>query len=165
MKLYEIDQNIVHILSQVDDETGEIPDAALSALESLEMGRKAKVAAIIAVIRNAESAADAINAEISRLQRMAAAPTNTVTRLKEYLLRSMQALGETKIDCGPIGKPRIQKNSQPSVKYAGDVSDLPERFQRVTVDVNKSAIADAFKAGDELPKGVTVETGVHLRLG
>ena len=165
MTLYTIDTLIVHCLSCVDDETGEIPEAALIELENLEMDRVKKVSAIVAVIRNQQAVADMLEITIPRLKRMMAAPSNTVERLKSYIYSSMKLHGEKKIDCGPVGKPRIQANSQPSVKFTGDVDTLEKKWQRITVELNKSAVVDAFKKGEEIPEHVTVETGDHLRLG
>lgn len=161
--LYEIDARIVAILSQVDDD-GEIDDNALAMLEALEMERREKVSAILAVIRNQQAVADTINAEIERLKRMAASPARVVDRLKGYLYSSMKQHGETKLDCGPLGKPRIQKNSQPAVKFNGDIDMLEGRFKRITVELDRQAVLAAHKNGFTLPDGVTVEVGDHLRL-
>jgi Siphovirus Gp157. len=165
MTLWEIDNAIVHALSLADDESGEIPDSALALLDQLEMERVAKITNVLAVIRNSQAQADAIDIEIARLQAMRSSPARTVERLKDYLFGSMMVHGETKIDCGAIGKPRIQKNSQPSIGFSGEVGKLDERWKRVTVDLDKRALLEAYKAGEPLPEGVSVETGYHLRLG
>lgn len=128
------------------------------------MDRTKKVTNILAVIRNAQAEADIIDVEIERLKAMRSSPAGIVERLKQYLFGSMMVHGETKIDCGAVGKPRIQK-SPPSVRFSGDVRALADRWKRVTVELDRTAVLSAYKANEPLPDGVQIEIGQHLRIG
>lgn len=161
MKLWEVDTRILNALS-LADESGELPPEAEALLDSLTIERMDKVTAIVAVIRNSKACALAAHAEKKRLEEIEQRHTKTAERLKAYLLQSMKTLGETKLFCGPLGSPRIQKNSAPSVKFAGDVHELAGRWKRITVELDKQAVVAAFKAGEQLPDGVACEYGDHL---
>ena len=167
MTLYEIDSNIAALLTRIDPDTGEIPDEVLQSLDQLEMDRKAKIAAVVAVIRNNAAQADIIGGEIERLKKMRAACTGTVDRLKDYVADSLRNHGERSIDCGSLGKPRLQRNGSPSISLAvgADLHELPARFRRIKLELDAGAIQQAFKLGEELPKEIIVVQGEHLRLG
>lgn len=150
LTLYQIDAEIAAILAY-SDESGELMPDAVERLDQLEMDRVAKLTAIVA--------------EIARLKAMKAAPDNAVERLKSWMFESMVKHGETKIDCGALGKPRLQK-SPPSVRLAdgADIHNVGSRFKRIIVELDKTAILAAFKAGELLPEEVDVVVGSHLRL-
>ncbi len=57
---------------------------------------------------------------------------------------------------------RIQKNSQPSIRWTG--AEIPEEFRRVTVELDGLKARDALKAAGELPDGFEVKYGTHLRI-
>lgn len=161
--LWAIDHQIQAILAQAD-ESGELPGDLFDVLDALAMERKEKVAGIVAVIRNSEASAAAVDIEIRRLEALRRPMLNTVERLEAYLLGSMKALNEKSIDCGPLGRPRRQNNSQPSVKFAGDIHEVEGRFKRIIVELDRVAVLAAHKAGEVLPDGLVIEVGEHLRL-
>lgn len=163
MHLYAIDQRILAVITSAD-ESGEIDPNYALVLDALEMERKDKLTGMVAAIRDAEAKSAAIDAEIARLTELQRPLLMLVNRFKEYIYASMKATGESKIDLGPLGRPRIQRNSNPTVKFTGDVDMLEGRFKRITVEVDKKAILEAFKREEQVPDGVSVEYGDHLRM-
>lgn len=158
MRLYEIDQSIELILSQVDPETGEIADDAADALESLEMARSDKILNIAKVIKSLKAEADAYHAEMQRVRAAEAALTNRIEWLKGYILR--------------FGKGEKAKDAQASVSYrtttsvevSGAPESLPDAFQRVRVEANKTALKEALEAGEQVDGAKLVQnTGVTIR--
>ena len=83
--------------------------------------------------------------------------------VKAYALRCLTTAGISKVSDGQNGA-RLQKNSQPSITFTGEVSALPDELKRITVEFDKEALKrlSAVK-GYTLPPGVTVETHSHLR--
>lgn len=161
MKLYAISDEILQILASTDE--GEINDAQLAALSSLEMKFSDKANGICCIIRQAKAEAEMASIEAKRLQMLAQSRGAIAERLTEYLKGQMELTGQTKLTT-PLFSVWIQRNGAASVAYHRPVGDLPICFQRLTIEVDKRALVDAAKAGVELPEGVTVTTGFHLRI-
>jgi len=148
MKLYEINSELEKL---IDTETGEIAD--VSFFEDLCMERTAKIEGIALYIKNLDSDAAAIKAEEKALAERRRAAESKAESLKGYLA---SMLGEG------------QKLETPRVKLSWRKSSavqfvLPEadfiRYNRGKRDellsyseptVNRKAIADAIKAGEEI---------------
>jgi hypothetical protein len=109
--------------------------------------------------REAESA----KLEAERLESLAEIRQHAVDRLKDYLKANLELMNMTKVETD-LFKVRIQKNSRPGIAYIGDLRELPFEYQRVKVEMNGTALYEAWKGGKELPAGVTVTEGKHLRI-
>lgn len=114
--------------------------------------------------------AEAAKTEAVRLAVIQRTKENAAKRLKDYLLRQMEARGEKKI-ASPLVTVRIQKNSQPSVFCASDLvieelyaqgSDLVVRKETFALD--REAVLKAQENGEALPEGVVVQIGSHVRV-
>ncbi len=162
--LYQIDAEIDTILALADPETGELPDGIADALDGLVMDRAKKFDAICKIIRENKGREAAFQAEIDRLEAGKRVHTNTAERLKSYLLSSMQAHGEKKVET-ELFKLRIQRNGMPAVLVRPEVStdDMPIEYVVITSSVNKEAIRKAHAAGVDVSQWAEVKTGEHLR--
>jgi hypothetical protein len=163
MRLYEIPHAIRAIEAMIEELEGEITpeiESKLNALEG-EFSRKAEFIALM--VKEATTAAAAIKAEEDRISARRKAHERRAEAFKDYLHRCMASMGVSKIT-GQLASPAIQRNSAPSVTVDIAPELLPERFRRVLVGPDNRALADAFKAGEALPAGVTAEYGTHLRI-
>lgn len=163
MKLYEIPAALRIIEAQIAEADGELTpelEAALDGLD-LEFARKAEYIALM--VREALGAAEAPKAEAERLTARAKAHVNRAERLKTYLHRCMEDMGQTKM-IGELTTVAIQKNGTPSVIVEIDAGQLPEQYRKVTVTADTLGLRWAYRNGDQLPEGVRVEVGTHLRI-
>jgi hypothetical protein len=164
MKLYEIDNAILQMLS-LSDETGELPEGFDAELDALDMDRKQKLDNICRVIRHHEARGVAIQAEIDRLKSAKESEDRTVKSLKDYCKLSMNAMGEAKIETDLFKLSICGNSGNPPVKIDCEPEQLPKEFQRVTVAADVARLLAVWKEGRSLPEGVEVgERGTHLRI-
>jgi hypothetical protein len=134
------------------------------ALSQLQDGIETKAQNIAALVRTLEAEATAYEAEQSRLKAERDVRLRKVERLKDYLKQNLEAAGFDSIKAG-VFTVLIQTNP-PSVNVAEGVT-LPDVFVRVIPEqrvTDKRALLDLFKAGGELPEGVEIVRGNHLRI-
>jgi vacuolar-type H+-ATPase subunit E/Vma4 len=163
MRLYEIPHAIRAIEAMIEEAEGELTpetEALLTQHES-EFERKAEWIALLA--REAIAEAGAIKAEEDRLNARRRTLERRADGLKRYLHECMTAANVSKIK-GDLATLGIQRNSVPTIVVEVAPEALPERFRRVRVESDGTALRDAFKAGEKLPAGVTAEYGTHLRI-
>jgi hypothetical protein len=147
-KLYEITSEIKEIESlDFDDET--IADT----LAAVQGEFKTKATAVLMVIGNYQADVDSIDAQIERLKLRKKTMENQRERLRDYLLTNMEASGITKIEC-PYFTASIRKGSE-SVQILNE-ENIPDDYMttKVSISPDKKAIADAIKAGSEVPGAV-----------
>ena len=169
--LYELAEHWLRIQDAIIEADGEITPVIQEELDSWEGDLASKVDSIGYLVRNAESRAsverahaEQFQAELERYKKRAQVQENTAKRLKAYLLNAMLQLGIPKVQAERFTA-RIQRNSTPSTNAAElDPVKLPERFQRVTVEVNAAELVRAWKDKEELPEDVRIEVGQHLRI-
>ena len=132
-------------------------------LDQLAIDRMRKIEGCCQAYLNLQAEAEMLKAERDRFAKRAQSASNAAHRLKDYLKGDLERLGETKIIAG-LHTVRIQRNSQPSVKFDGDPKTLPEHLQKVTVDIDRKIAVNLHKEGIPLPEGVRVDIGSHLRI-
>jgi len=163
MRLYEIPEALRVVIAEIEDHGGEITPELEARLDGLtyEFERKAEYLALLA--KEASALAEAVKVEEERLVALRKKYQNRSERIKEYVLSSMQRAGISKIE-GDLASPAVQKNSVPRVDVTIDPLLLPEGFRRVRVEADSTALRKAADAGEELPDGVTLSYGYHLRI-
>lgn len=159
--LYQISNDILHCLSA--DDTGELPAGMEGRLDELEMDLAQKLEGCCAAVRNLEAEEKALRVEAGRFAERAQVAANAVQRLKDYMRGNLERLNLSSVDAG-LFKVRLQKNSQPSVKFDGDPLKLPPVFQKVTVELAKAIVLACADQNMPIPEGVTVTRGNHLRI-
>lgn len=148
MNLYEINESITAL---IDPETGEIAD--IDAFEQLAMERETKLENMALWIKNLESDAAAIKAEEKALAERRKAAESKAESLKGYLA-SMLGEGQK------LETPRVKLSWRKSsavqfvlpeadfIRYNQGKRDELLSYSEPTV--NRKAIADAIKAGEEI---------------
>jgi len=155
MKLYEINGELEKL---IDSETGEI--ANIDAFEQLSMERETKLENIALWIKNLDSDATAIRAEEKALKARRETAENRSEGLKNYL---SEMLGENQNLETPRVKLSWRKSSAVAilipevdfVRYAQGKRDELLNYSEPTI--NKKAITDAIKAGEEIIGAALVE--------
>lgn len=156
MKLYEIDGRIAQVIENgfaLDGETGEV--FTCDELEELEIERNKKIEAVACYIKDLSAEVDAFKAEEKRLAERRKAKENRVGELKEYLLFSMRAHGDRKIDT-PRARVTLRKSTKVEIT---DASKVDCRFKTTVEDIkiDKRAIAEDIKAGRDVRGAKLVE--------
>ena len=165
MKLYELTRDIEEINSLI--EAGEIE--ASDAIDTLD-GMKAvkeKGLNIPALVLNEEASIIALKEAEEKIAHRRKQKQKKIEWLKGYLLDGMEANGISKIEC-PDFVVSLAK-CPPKVELIDDAEILlhdkyGDRFIRTktTVTVNRKAIAEAVKAGEEIA-GARVVQGNRLK--
>lgn len=161
--LYQIPDAFEAIENALLENGGDLTPELEAELDAIEGVLEWKAERICRLIRNNEASAKAYGEEIDRLQAHKRTHENTVDRLKRYLQSTMERLDRDKINAG-VFKVALQKNSRPSIRWNGDVNDIPERYKRVTVELNGATAYEDFKADVTLPNGFEVQLGKHVRV-
>ncbi len=160
MRLYELPPAFEALASESD---GELSPEALAKIDQLELALEQKVDGCCRVIRTLQAKAKAYKEEAERLAKKAKAAADNADRLALYVHDNLKRLGHRRVD-GPLFAVWLHP-SPPSVKVTVPVQDLPPEWLEVKIEPNKKTILAAFKDGQPLPEGVTVETtNTHLRI-
>lgn len=155
-------QALMHQLDGLDLDAQTIADTIEAS--GLTDALQDKAQGIEMVARAATQYVPAIDAEIARLQALKAARERIAQGLRDYLKRNMEEAQIEKIEC-PFFKITIAKNP-PSVEIFDPLS-IP-LFYLVTPEPkpaapDKTAIAAAIKAGEEIP-GARLVQGTRLKI-
>lgn len=158
--IYDLDVSIGNVLDALDNlvdmETGEITDEEQfnllrNELDALAEQKDEKISNIACWIKQLESDAEAIKKEKMKLAARQKACENKVDSLKKYL---GYALNGQKFKDARVS---IYYKPSKSVEFADgfNYSDLPEQFQKITVEPRRTEIAKALEEGCTI-KGVQI---------
>lgn len=151
MKLYEIDKSIEEL---IDTETGEILD--FEKLDELQLAREQKIESIALAYKNACSDAAAFKAEKAVFEEKEKRAKNTAESLKNYLTYALQG------GVFMSSKVSVTYRKSEAVSIAEGV-ELPEKYTKVTVEPDKTAIKNAIKSGIEI-SGCAIEEKQNLQI-
>lgn len=155
MTLYEIDEEIQELLSEVDPETGElITDYA--ALDALLMEREAKIENIVLFIKNLSSDVRELKAEEATLAERRKKAEKKAERLREYV---SHALGGEKFQtprcCVSFRKSTALELGEGFTEWAKEHADTLLRYKEPEPD--KAAIKAALAEGALIPDAKLVQ--------
>lgn len=155
MTLYEIDEEIQELLSEVDPETGElITDYA--ALDALLMEREAKIENIVLFIKNLSSDVRELKAEEAALAERRKKAEKKAERLREYV---SHALGgerfQTPRCCVSFRKSTALELGEGFTEWAKEHASTLLRYKEPEPD--KTAIQAALAGGAEIPNAKLVQ--------
>lgn len=155
MTLYEIDEEIQELLSEVDPETGElITDYA--ALDALLMEREAKIENIVLFIKDLSSDVRELKAEEAALAERRKKAEKKAERLREYV---SHALGgerfQTPRCCVSFRKSTALELGEGFTEWAKEHADTLLRYKEPEPD--KTAIQAALAGGAEIPNAKLVQ--------
>ena len=143
--IYELTGEWLRAYDLIDAEEFD-EDVLIETLEQIEEDIEDKADSYAKLMKNLTAEAEGLKKEEERLYARRKAKENAVSRMKKSLQDSMEATGKTKFKT-ELFSFNIQAN-QPSVILDKEVSELPEEFQKVTVEANKTAIKEALKKGE-----------------
>lgn len=155
--LYELDQAVLAVLDNgliFDEETGEILFDE-DNFDQLEMLRSDKMENVALYIKSVEADAAAIKAEEKALKDRREVKEKKAERLRDYLTRSMQTFGDTKLETPRVAL-SFRKSEQVEIV---DEGKLPPDYCRTktTVTPDKAAIKKAIKSGEAVDGATLVE--------
>jgi len=155
--LYEI-AGMYRSILEMEPDNDEEYGAMMTALDEVQAELTEKADNIVRYIRNLSAEAEALKAEEAALYKKRRAVENKAERLKAYLAAQMTLCGLKELKAG-LFKLRFQPTA-PAISIV-DESAVPEKFHRVKVEIDKLAIRDALKNGEEVP-GIEVQRGEAL---
>ena len=156
MNLYQINEQIEIILSQVD-ENGELPESALDELEKLAVDEQTKIENTALYIKNQRAESDALANEIRILQSRKKSLDNNLERTKERLSYNLLRSGKDKFKTS-----RVALSFRTSSPLAiGDKDELIRYLKanyadlvKVTEDIDKTGVKKLIQDGHEIPHAV-----------
>ena len=155
--LYEI-AGMYRTILEMEPENDEEYGAMMTALDEVQAELTEKADHIVRYIRNLSAEAEALKAEEAALYKKRKAAENKAERLKAYLAAQMTLCGLKELKAG-LFRLRLQP-TMPAISIV-DESVVPEKFHRVKIEIDRLAIRDALKAGEEVP-GIEVQRGETL---
>ena len=165
LSLYEINQQIMELVAEIDDAEAVGNDALIEELEStiseLFPALDKKRESYVRVIRSSDAHANSLREESRRLARRAKNMENLSTRLKQTLHDDLATKGEVKADAGIFRLSVAQ--SPPKVQMSVRPEQLPIEFQIVSVSANTALLKKALQ-DDRNVNGVELVRGTHLRI-
>lgn len=165
MKLYEYAEQYEALKQMAEDES--IPPEALAdTLESIDDEFETKVDSIACIIKDELATAEAIKKEIDALTARMKRHEATADQLKAYTMQQMQAVGKSKIETARNVVSIAKKAPALEIENADDfiawaTLDHEEFIRQKAPEINKVAVRDALKAGEELP-GAKLVAGYRL---
>lgn len=161
--LYSLTAEYLAVLELLDLDTLEAEDAQTLelALDSIAGKISEKAEAIAGLVKQFEGMAELRAAEAKRMKALADADDKRAARLRDYLLRHLQAIGTEKVETPRF---RISVRQNPPSVEVYDQSQIPEEFLRLvtTTSVDKRAILDELKTSGVIVPGVDVVRGLRL---
>lgn len=162
--LYDYGERLEAVYDALLANGGVVDDEQLAALESLEYDFDTKAERVAWVIREMEGNSSLAKAESDRLAARAKALENGANGLKAYLLREMERVDRKEIK-RPLVTVKVQQ-SNPAVHLLGLLKDVPKSYLRTRIEtsLDKAAVLAQWELGGNLPKGVEVKRGTHVRI-
>ena len=104
-------------------------------------------------IKSIESDIDAIDAEIKRLQALKSSRTNAIDRMKSAVLDALTIYGIEKVTSPTLN---LSVRLNPEAVEIVNEYQIPQEFfkEKVTISIDKTAIKEAIKSGQEVPGAV-----------
>ena len=148
-------------------EAGEIdPQALADTLDGIRGALQVKAVHVAAYSKHLDAQAGVIDAELDRLRGYKATLERQAQALRDYLHDQMVRAGITKIEAIPGAPPfRLSIRKNPPRVVVDDEAAIPWELKRdvVKVEIDKTAIRDALKAGDAVP-GAHIEQSERVEI-
>ena len=163
--LYEISSELREVYNKlengegIDMETGELSPELVNALEVSQANLQAKGIDIGYVIKSFDDEIDLYDREIKRLTERKQALKNAQERVKNNLKNAMEEFGIVEIK-GQTLKINFRKSESVEVD---NLEELDDKFKRVKIEADKTAIKQAIKSGEEV-KGARLVENNNLQI-
>ena len=162
--LYEISNELREVYSKLEngegiDENGELNQELVNALEVSQANLQAKGVDIGYVIKSFDDEIELYDKEIKRLTERKQQLKNAQERVKNNLKNAMQEFGIVEIK-GQTLKINFRKSESVEID---NIDALDDKFKRVKVEADKTAIKQAIKNGEEV-KGARLVENRNLQI-
>lgn len=160
--LYEINEEYIKLLAQVEENEGELTPELEQALTINEEDHAAKLEAYGKIISNYKSEAEACKQEADRLKAKADRAIKAAERLKDTIRYFLTVTDRRKASAGLY---TFSLRDSKAVKVT-DESLLPGAFWRVkeTREVSKTDIKAAIEAGQIVPGAeIVINTSLQIK--
>lgn len=166
MTLYELTESWLNVQQMMED-TDDM-EAVLDTLEAIEGGIEDKADNYGKLIRNLTADVESIKAEEERLAKRRRTISNNIDSLKERLFFTMKAINKDRIKTDLFSftvannPPTAQIDDEPGFLEWARANDT--RFVREKIELNKKALAEALKSGEEITGAKLIQTrGLRIR--
>lgn len=161
-----INQLLVDLGGEVADEDEAAIDALIEELDRARGDIDDKIDVIRPIIAHNRTEAEYYEGEADLYYAKSRGYARTVERLKAWMIRSLDRAGLRK--AGRLIPQQIQVNGGlPSVEWEKIGEPIPEGFRKskVVVELDKERVYEWIDAGfgDQLPPGIKVTRGRHIR--
>lgn len=148
MSLYEITGRLAYLRELIENEEISEEDAA-DTMEAILQEQEDGYENAVKWIRDLEADIEAVKAEAEKLTEKRKTLENRKERVRDYILRSMQASGQTKVKAGIF----TIAEKKPAVKYVPSVSveEMPPELLRVKKEFSATAAKEWAKTHGESP--------------
>lgn len=148
MSLYEITGRLAYLRELIENEAISEEEAA-DTMEAILQEQEDGYENAVKWIRDIEAEIEAVKAEADKLTEKRKTLESRKERVRDYILRSMQASGQTKVKAGIF----TIAEKKPTVKYVPSVplEYMPEDFKRVREEFSATAAKEWAKAHGESP--------------
>ena len=159
--LYRISTDLLDLLSQIEENEGEITEEIASALTINQEQATVKMADYGLAIKALEGYAALAKEEEQRVQKIRKTYENTAQRLKEKVVEAMTLFGMEKVET-PTMKLSLRKSTSTVID---DMEALPKDYKTVKVETvaDKTAIKKAIQSGNEI-QGAHLEESQSLQI-
>lgn len=149
---------------------GEVTPEMEAQLAALDFSINEKIERCALFVRSQLADADTLDTEADRIKLRAKTKRAAAESLRDYVGREMARLEKTRVD-GLLVTVAVQANPP---KVVGDVSEQTLRDwyadrspfvnYRETITLSRSRVLEAYKAGEAIPDGLSVEQTSSVRI-
>ena len=165
MNIYDLTNEYINLLALAEDPEVDLEELS-TAMEEISGEIEDKADGYAFVVQRINSDIDSISAEIKRLQERKKVFESRAERIKETLMKSMNAIGRKKIQTATHTFTVAKNGGKIPVVISpfATANDIPDEFRSVKYDFNKDAIREALEAGEILDFAELGERGESLRI-
>ena len=165
LSLYQLNERAMELVVEIEAATAEENDALVAELEAtlaeLTPAIDKKRESYIHVIKSSQAHAKALREESRRFAERAKQMENLATRLTDTVHQDMVDNGEVQATAGMF-QLRVA-NSPWRVRVTVSAENLPDAYQKVSIDADTVSIREALKNGIDV-EGAELTRGTHLRI-
>lgn len=145
MKLYELAENYNELLALLDNEEATAEELA-DTLDGINDAIEVKVDNICRVRKYLKGKVEVYKAEAKRLTALAKQAENNADSMKNYLDEQLKRMNIKKMDT-ELFKLSYRKSDSVNVI---DLDAVPDKYKKITIEADKTAIKKAIKEGAEV---------------
>lgn len=155
LTLYQIADEYKELLNGLyDEETGLINEETMSRLNELDRPLQDKCINTVRAMKGLEAEYKAIEVERRAMQERERALRAKVNWIHGYLLENMEKSDIREISC-PQFIIKLRKN--PRSVHILSMTEIPEKYHKISISFDLIAIKDDLKAGIDVPGAILVQ--------